>query len=112
MKTPPRPAGREGGLQHNAGCPAAPAGIAGARPPAGIAGCPARQRPPEPPCDGDVEGRARRRAYRFIDSMISLHCGQTGEPGFGVLVTGNVSPHRATTKVPSTALSAIFSLRT
>jgi hypothetical protein len=41
-----------------------------------------------------------------------LHCGQTGEPGFGDFVTGNFSPQSAMTIVPMTALSAIFSLRT
>ena len=38
--------------------------------------------------------------------------GRPGEPGLGALVTGNFSPHSATTNVPMTALSAIFSLRT
>src|SRR5690606_8954876 len=45
-------------------------------------------------------------------SYISLHRGHTGDPGLGDLVTGNTSPHSATTCVPRTALSAILFLRT
>lgn len=41
-----------------------------------------------------------------------LQSGQTGEPGFGERVTGKTSPHNATTCVPITALSAIFSFLT
>jgi hypothetical protein len=45
-------------------------------------------------------------------SIISLQTAHTGEPGFGVLVTGKVAPHSAVTTVPRTADSVIESLRT
>ena len=41
-----------------------------------------------------------------------LAVGQTGEPGLAAFVTGNTSPHSATTCVPITALSAILSFLT
>ena len=51
-------------------------------------------------------------ARREARSKIFLHSGHTGEPGLGERVTGKTSPHRATTMLPVTALSAILSLRT
>lgn len=64
------------------------------------------------PTDTAREAAAQSPPPRGSDSKISLQSGQTGEPGFADFVTGNTSPHSATTWVPMTALSAILFFRT
>ena len=64
------------------------------------------------PADTAREAAAQSPPPRGSDSKISLQSGQTGEPGFADFVTGNTSPHSATTWVPMTALSAILFFRT
>ena len=52
-----------------------------------------------------------RCVYRFIESKISLHSGQTGN--FSGLREGtHTLPHRATTGVPLTIASVSFALGT
>ena len=60
---------------------------------------------------GDAVSRPTRRPVAGCRRSPCI-AGHTGEPGFGALVTGKTSPHRACTNVPITALSAIFALRT